>query len=58
MSEKLVLGLQEEWGIWWRKERGRNQGGDGGIKMEGGGGSKKDSVLLPENLRAHLQLSV
>ncbi len=26
MSEKLVLGLQEEWGIWWRKiEEGKER---------------------------------
>ncbi len=44
MPEKLVVELQEEWGIGWRKERGMNQGGDGGIKMGGGGGGKKGKM--------------
>ncbi len=40
MSEKLyctvVVILKEEWGIGSRKERGRNQRGDGGMKWRGG----------------------
>ncbi len=49
LYEGLILKLHEEGGLEGKKDRGRNKGGDGGIKMARGSKKERMGELISLN---------